>query len=181
MAVYKSTFTGEIIEENIRKVNNVGNIKGSGLKLIDNNGKKELSIDIEAGEGIHIKSSSTGTSKTITAMYNQKLFKILTEDKPTTPTTDMLNKIVIVPATNGATGNLYNEYVWTGDNTASGKWELIGSISSQVDLSEIENALTTLQNTVNNDRTELVKIRDTYLTGVDGENTLVFCCAASQS
>lgn len=181
MAVYKSTFTGEIIEENIRKVNNIGNIKGSGLKLIDNNGKKELSIDIEAGEGIHIKSSSTGTSKTITAMHNQKLFKILTEDKPTTPTTDMLNKIVIVPATNGATGNLYNEYVWTGDTTASGKWELIGSISSQVDLSEIENALTTLQNTVNNDRTELVTIRDTYLTGVDGVNTLVFCCAASQS
>lgn len=84
-----------------------------------------LQKSLTPGTGINIAEDGT-----ISTTLDVSAFKVV-ESLPDAPAVGNENKIHAVPNPAGASGDMYNEYLWDGS-----KWELIGSFKADVDLSD---------------------------------------------
>ena len=82
---------------------------------------------LTAGEGIDI------TNNVISVDIDTTLYVVVSE-LPAQPAAGNENKIHLVPAASGETGNMYIEYLWKGD-----AWEKIGEKQIETDLSDYYN------------------------------------------
>lgn len=82
---------------------------------------------LTAGNGIDI------TNNVISVDIDTALYVVVSE-LPAQPAAGNENKIHLVPAASGETGNMYIEYLWKGD-----AWEKIGEKQIETDLSDYYN------------------------------------------
>lgn len=82
---------------------------------------------LTAGEGIDI------TNNVISCTIDTTLY-VVVQTLPAQPAAGNENKIHLVPAASGETGNMYIEYLWKGD-----AWEKLGEKQIDTDLSDYYN------------------------------------------
>lgn len=122
---------------------------------------------LTAGVGITI--SPEGVISTTNSI---ELYKIVTQLP--TASENCLNSIYLVPATSGAAGNIFVEYICVYENTqAKYIWEKIGEVQTEVDLSGYVTTETFNQtiNTINGQLANTITAQD--VTTSDGSAKVV--------
>lgn len=123
---------------------------------------------LTAGVGITI--SPDGVISTTNSI---ELYKIVTQLP--TASKDCLNSIYLVPATSGAAGNIFVEYICVYENNTQAKyiWEKIGEVQTDVDLSGYVTTETFNQtiNTINGQLANAITAQD--VTTSDGSAKVV--------
>lgn len=110
---------------NSRKIDTPLNIttattKNAGVMSAPDKVKLDSLVNYQAGNGIDI------TGDTISCTLDTSLYSIVTE----LPETGLPNKIYLLPSTKTEEGNIYTEYGYVDNG-----WEKLGTITTEVDLS----------------------------------------------
>lgn len=117
----------------LRKMNVGGSLYDLGLSDAELN--KLAGIQAEAQVNVIEAIKLNGINllvedKSVDIVLDTSIFKV-TQTLPETPTEDDKNKIFVVPTEGGGiAGNTYTEYFWNNNS-----WEVVGTVSSEVDLS----------------------------------------------